>query len=262
MSEVLTGILQRKREEVERRRQRWHGPDLEAAVEAAPTPRGFARRLSERSAEGPAVIAEIKRASPSAGAIWPELDAASVARDYEAAGAACLSVLTDGPGFRGEDQDLVEARAATELPVLRKDFLIDTWQVIESRCLGADCVLLIVAALDDERLRGMSETAFALGMDVLVEVHDAEELDRALALDEACLLGINNRDLKVMRTDLATSERLAARVPEGRLLVSESGIASREDVERLSRAGLGCFLVGEGLIRTRAPGSALAGLIG
>ena len=202
------------------------------------------------------MIAEVKKASPSAGVIRPDFQPAAIAESYEAGGAACLSVLTDERYFQGHRDYLAEARDACALPVLRKDFIVDSWQVLESRALGADCILLIVAALDDGPLRDLHGHARELGLDVLVEVHDEAELGRALAID-AQLVGVNNRDLHRFATDLGTSERLRPLVPAERTLVAESGIHTRADVARLQRAGINAFLVGEAFMRAKDPGAAL-----
>ena len=261
MSDVLARILARKREEVAARRRTAPLEVLAERIASQLPPRGFAAALRARAARGePAVIAESKRASPSQGVIRADYDPAAIARSYERAGAACLSVLTDAD-FDGHDDDLVAARAACALPVLRKDFIVDAWQLHESRALGADCVLLIVAALDDASLAEFAVQARGLGLDVLVEAHDEAELDRALALD-APLVGINNRDLRTFAVSLETTLALRGRVPPDRLLVSESGIRRREDVARLRAAGVGAFLVGEAFMREPDPGAALAVLFG
>ncbi|HKL78370.1 MAG TPA: indole-3-glycerol phosphate synthase TrpC, partial [Gammaproteobacteria bacterium] len=208
-----------------------------------------------------AVIAEIKKASPSRGVLRADFRPVEIARSYEAGGAACLSVLTDVDFFQGADAHLREARAACSLPVIRKDFVIDPYQVSEARLLGADCVLLIVAALDDDTLAACLDRAADEGVAALVEVHDGDELDRALALG-AELVGINNRDLHTFETRLETSEELAARVPAGTTLVAESGIHTRADMDRLRAAGISAFLIGESLMRADDPGAALAELIG
>jgi indole-3-glycerol phosphate synthase len=222
--------------------------DLLAAARDAEPPRGFARRLAEATAERPALICEIKRASPSKGLIREDFDPPTLAAAYAAGGAACLSVLTDEPYFQGKDEYLAQARAAVDLPVLRKDFMLDPYQIVESRALGADCVLLIMAAIDDRTARELAQTADELGMDVLVEVHNAAELERALTLP-ATLIGINNRNLKTLAVDLETTLRLAPAVPPGRLVVAESGIETAEHIAALSKAGAKAFLIGESLMR-------------
>ena len=262
MSDILQTILQRKHEEVEQRRRDVPLAELEARARDAAPVRGFARALRERIAAGDAaVIAEVKKASPSKGLIRPDFDPAAIARSYEAGGAACLSVLTDVDFFQGADAYLQAARAACALPVLRKDFVVDPYQVVEARALGADCILLIVAALDDARLARLSEQALMLGMDVLVEVHDRAELERALQLaphgGRAPLLGINNRDLRTFEVSLDTTLALRGAVPADRLLVTESGIATPGDVQRMRAAGVQAFLVGETFMREPEPGEAL-----
>ena len=260
---VLDRILARKAKEVAERRARVGERALEDQIAGQSPPRGFAAALAARLARNePAVIAEAKKASPSKGLIRADFDPAAIARSYEAGGAACLSVLTDHDFFQGRDAFLQQARAACALPVLRKDFTIDPYQVLESRALGADCVLLIVAALDDARLHALAAQALALGMDVLLEAHDAAELERALAVPAAAdgrlpLLGVNNRDLRSFAVSLDTTLALRAQVPAGRRLVTESGIATAADVDRLRAAGVHAFLVGEALMREDDPGRAL-----
>lgn len=255
--DVLQRILQRKAEEVAERSARISLDDIKAQAAAAPPPRGFAAAIEAKIAAGDAaVIAEVKKASPSKGVIRADFDPAAIARSYEAGGAACLSVLTDIDFFQGADDYLRQAREACSLPVLRKDFTIDPWQVYEARALGADCILLIVAALDDARLAALSELALALDMDVLVEVHDMDELERALQVP-APLLGINNRSLRSFEVSLDTTLSLKHAVPGDRRLVTESGIAAAEDVRRMRAAGVDAFLVGESFMRERDPGAAL-----
>ncbi|NYF31979.1 MULTISPECIES: indole-3-glycerol phosphate synthase TrpC [Sphingopyxis] len=244
----LTQILAAKAAEVAERRALRSFSDLDA-IDAGPV-RGFAKALHARiDAGGFGLIAEIKKASPSKGLIRQDFDPADHARAYAAGGAACLSVLTDAPWFQGHEDYLIAARAACALPVLRKDFMVDPWQVAEARAIGADAILIIVAALDDGMMQEIEAAAIERGMDVLVEVHDEAELDRALSQLESRLIGVNNRDLRTFETDLAVTERLATRVPPGTLLVGESGIASHADCERLAKSGVKAFLVGESLMR-------------
>jgi indole-3-glycerol phosphate synthase len=262
MSDALARIVEVKREHVAACRAARPEAALREALAAAPPPRGFARALAATAAAGRlALIAEIKRASPSKGLIRADFDPAMLARAYRDGGASCLSVLTDAPFFQGADRHLAAARAAVELPVLRKDFTIDPYQVLEARALGADCVLLIMACLDDGLARELLTLAHELGLDVLVEAHDAAELDRALALGPR-LVGINNRDLKTLRIDLATTEALAPRLPPEVLLVAESGLERHADLVRMRRAGARAFLVGESLMRQPDVTGATRSLLG
>ena len=261
-ADILERILAVKREEVAAARAARSQADLERAAAAQAPPRGFATALREKLAKGdPAVIAEIKKASPSKGVLRADFDPPSIARSYARHGAACLSVLTDCQFFQGAPEYLQAARAACGLPVLRKDFLVDEYQVVEARAMGADCVLLIVAALDTPRLRALEDAAIALGMDVLVEVHDAAELDRALAL-RTPLLGINNRNLRTFETRLDTTLDLLSGVPANRLVITESGILAPADVALMRERGVNAFLVGEAFMRAPNPGLALAALFG
>ena len=244
----LDEICATKREEVADRRTRSTIGDLDAAAMMQSEPRGFEAALRRKSADGFGLIAEIKKASPSKGLIRADFDPADHALAYEKGGAACLSVLTDAPYFQGHEEYLMQARAACALPVLRKDFMVDPWQVAEARAIGADAILIIVAALDDTEMAEIEAAAIERRMDVLIEVHDEAEMDRAAKL-KSRLLGVNNRDLKTFTTDLATTERLAELAPEGALLVGESGIASHDDCQRLARSGVRSFLVGESLMR-------------
>jgi indole-3-glycerol phosphate synthase len=249
MTDVLKRILAYKREEVAERKRANSHANIENEPSSFPPPRGFARALTEQ-AERPALIAEIKKASPSKGLIREDFDPSNLARAYEIGGATCLSVLTDGPSFQGAKHHLVAARQASGLPVLRKDFMIDPWQIAESRAIGADAILIIMAAVDDVLARELFDAARRYGMDALVETHDEAELARSLKLG-ARLIGVNNRSLATFEIDLATTERLAARIPANRdvLLVSESGIATPADIARLQHAGARAFLVGESLMR-------------
>jgi indole-3-glycerol phosphate synthase len=258
VAHVLTRILAAKRDEVERSRAEVPQDELEQRAARAAPPRGFERALRARIAQGrPAVIAEIKRASPSRGPIRADLDPARIAASYESHGAACLSVLTDGPFFGGSLADLAAARAACTLPVLRKDFMIEPYQVVEARAWGADCVLLIMDAAPDAELARLEKAALGLGMDVLVECHDAVQLGRALATFSTPLIGINNRDLATFQTRLETTLELAGRVPPPRLVVSESGIAAPADVARLKAAKVSAYLVGTAFMAAEDPGKEL-----
>jgi len=251
MSDVLSEICDRKRAHVAARKQAMPEATLRRRLDNAPPPRGFADALARRVGEAQyGLIAEIKKASPSKGLIRADFDPPALARAYLAGGAACLSVLTDEPYFQGSDDYLVAAREAVPLPVLRKDFIVDPYQVVESRALGADCILLIMACLDDAEARDLASAAQGLGLDVLVEVHDRSELDRALRLD-ARLIGINNRNLKTLQVDLNTAETLAPLVPHDRIAVGESGLNTPDDLDRLAAVNARCFLVGESLMRER-----------
>lgn len=250
---ILDRIVAVKRTEIAQASERLPLAALEKAISTAPAPRDFVAALR---AKKPAVIAEIKKASPSRGVLRADFDPASIARSYEHAGAACLSVLTDREFFQGSSDDLRAARAACSLPVLRKDFVIDPYQVFESRAMGADCVLLIAACLSVAEMVELESRAHQLGMAVLVEVHDAAELEAALAL-KTPLLGINNRNLKTFETRLETTLTLLPRIPKQRLVIAESGILARDDVRRMQAGGVQAFLVGEAFMRAGDPGGAL-----
>jgi indole-3-glycerol phosphate synthase len=261
MSDVLTRICDGKRVEIAGNKAERPTTEVERAAKAAAKPRGFHAALERAVKAGRyGLIAEIKKASPSAGLIRPDFDPPNLARAYAEGGATCLSVLTDGPNFQGEPAHLMAARAACDLPVLRKDFMLDPYQVIEARAMGADCILVIMAALSDDDAAELEGLALDWGMDVLVEVHNREELERALLL-KTPLIGINNRNLKTLKTDIATTEALAALVPKDRRLVSESGLASPADLARMTRAGVSCFLIGEALMRQKDVAAATAALL-
>ena len=249
-SDVLARICAVTRAEVARRKEAYSIATLRQGITAQNDPtRGFGTALKERIAQGRfALITEVKKASPSGGLIRADFDPAALARAYQAGGATCISVLTEGPHFQGSESDLMAARAVVDLPVLRKDFILEPWQIYESRAMGADCILLIMAALSDEEARDLEAIARSLDMDVLAEVHEERELERALGL-QTQLIGINNRNLRTLRTDLSTTERLAPLVPPDRFLIAESGVRHHDDLKRLAQAGSLCMLVGEGLMR-------------
>jgi indole-3-glycerol phosphate synthase len=260
MSDTLANILEYKREDVARRKAAKPWSQLEAEIKTQTKTRGFSQALLDAK-DRPALIAEIKKASPSKGLIRANFDPSGLARAYRDGGAACLSVLTDEPSFQGNDAFLRAARAASPLPALRKDFMVDPWQIAESRALGADAILVIMAAVDDALAAEMVEAAHAFNMDALVEVHDEDEMTRALAL-KAKLIGVNNRDLRTFETKLETTERLAPMVPGDRVLVAESGIATNADITRLQAAGARAFLVGESLMRQDDVAAATQALLG
>ncbi len=257
MSDILTTILARKAEEIEQRSRVRPLSELRARALNQPATRGFVRAIRNKLDAGDAaVIAEVKKASPSKGVIRADFRPAEIARSYEAGGAACLSVLTDVDFFQGSNLYLSEARSACRLPVIRKDFIVDPYQVYEARMIGADCILLIVAALEDAQLVELANLAGELGMDVLVEVHDIDELERALQTD--CeLIGVNNRNLRTFEVSLDTTLMLQDAVPRDRILVTESGIALRDDVKKMRAAGVNAFLIGETFMREADPGAAL-----
>jgi indole-3-glycerol phosphate synthase len=258
--DILKKIVARKHEEIAVRRTRIGEAELAEQARGADTPRGFAAALAAKVAAGlPAVIAEIKKASPSKGVLREDFRPAEIARSYAAGGAACLSVLTDVDFFQGSDANLQHARAACELPVIRKDFIVDPYQVVEARAIGADCILLIAACLDDRQMDRLNDRAQELGMDVLIEVHDEQELERALRTGNL-LIGINNRNLRTFEVTLTTTLDLLNRIPGDRLVVTESGILAPEDVRLMRQHKVNAFLVGEALMRADDPGARLAEL--
>ena len=261
MTNILDRILETKRAEVAARKACTSLAELDAGIAQQSRPRGFRAALDARAADGPALIAEIKKASPSKGVIREHFDPPAHARAYQAGGAACLSVLTDEHWFQGADGYLSAARAACDLPVLRKDFMIDPWQATEARAIGADAILLIMAALDNDQLADIEAAAIHVGMDVLVEVHDAKELERALKL-KSRLIGVNNRDLRDFSVSFERTYELIARAPEGCTFVAESGLSTRADLDAMAAKGVKCFLIGEALMRADDVEAATRALLG
>jgi len=260
MADILSEIIQTKRDEVAKASAVYSLSDLEQQILGAPEPRGFERAIVNRAERGQtAVIAEIKKASPSKGVIREDFDPVEIARSYESHGATCLSVLTDRDYFHGSPDFLVAARSATTLPTLRKDFMVDPYQIYEARCMGADCILLIVAALGQQQMLELADTAASVGLDILVESHSQEELTRALEI-KTKLIGINNRNLKTFETSLNVTLDLLSEIPAGRTVITESGIHTDQDVLRMKEAGVSSFLVGEAFMRQIDPGVALSTL--
>ena len=260
MADILSEIIQTKRDEVAKASAVYSLSDLEQQILGAPEPRGFERAIVNRAERGQtAVIAEIKKASPSKGVIREDFDPVEIARSYESHGATCLSVLTDRDYFHGSPDFLVAARSATTLPTLRKDFMVDPYQIYEARCMGADCILLIVAALGQQQMLELADTAASVGLDILVESHSQEELTRALEV-KTKLIGINNRNLKTFETSLNVTLDLLSEIPAGRTVITESGIHTDQDVLRMKEAGVSSFLVGEAFMRQIDPGVALSTL--